>query len=156
MRRRHPRSTRTATLFPDTTRFRSTACAHRLDGVGGTRDGGLGELAGVRVAGRLAGDGAQAEALLRVEAGRLQTAVVEGQRFRLPVLEEQLPVVGTVHGIVPQGFEPVAVEAGPRVEKLVGGGEVCHQAGLRAAASSDERRVGKEGGSRGRTGGWTY
>src|SRR3546814_4364216 len=39
---------------------------------------------------------------------------------------------GTVHGIVHQGFEPVAVEAGTRVEKLVGGGEVCHQAGLRA------------------------
>src|SRR3546814_1248940 len=66
------------------------------------------------------------------DLGRLQTAVGEGQRFRLPVLEEQLPVVGTVHGIVHQGFEPVAVEAGTRVEKLVGGGEVCHQAGLRA------------------------
>src|SRR3546814_1770674 len=107
MIRRPPRSSRHVTLVPYTALFRA-------------------------VAGRLAGDGAQAEARLRVEAGRLQTAVVEGQRFRLPVLEEQLPVVGTVHGIVLQGFEPVAVEAGTRVEKLVGGGEVCHQAGLRA------------------------
>ena len=48
------------------------------------------------VAGSLAGDGAQAEALIRVEVRSLQPAVVEDQRFALAVFKVKFAVVGAV------------------------------------------------------------
>src|SRR4051812_45548108 len=47
-------------------------------------------------AGRFAGDGAQPEALVSAEVGRLQPAIVEHQRLALAVFEIKLAVVGAV------------------------------------------------------------
>src|SRR5690606_37245140 len=51
------------------------------------------------VAARLAGHRPQAEALVGVEIGGLELAVVEHQRFALADLEVKLAVVGAVDGI---------------------------------------------------------
>jgi hypothetical protein len=64
------------------------------------------------VAGRLAGDGAQAEALVGVEACRFQPAVVEDQPLRLGVFEVELAVVGAVEGLGDQAAGAFAVEPG--------------------------------------------
>ena len=69
------------------------AGSDRLHGVGGAADRRLGKPAGVGVAGGLARDGPQAEALGLIEAGAFEPAVVEGQGLRLAVFEEELAVV---------------------------------------------------------------
>jgi hypothetical protein len=98
----------------------------RAHGVGGTPDGLLGQLGGVGEPARLAGDRAQAEALCGVERGGLQPAVVERQRLALPVLQEQLAVIGTVQGAVDDPLNTVGVEAGAGEEQVVGGGAIGH------------------------------
>ena len=72
------------------------------------------------VAGHFAGDGAQPEALGRVETGALQPAVIENQALRLPVLEEKLAVVGAHQRVVDERVHPLPVEADPLEEELVG------------------------------------
>ena len=69
---------------------------HRRDGVGGAQQRGFREFAGMRIAGRLAGHGAQAESLVGLVVGRLQPAIVEHQRLALALLEIELAVVGAV------------------------------------------------------------
>ena len=91
----------------------------RLHRVGGAFDRRLGNLAGVGVAGRLAGNGAQAEALVGVETRRLQPAVVEHQALGLRVLEIKLAVVGALERVGDQPAGPFGVEPGP-VENGVG------------------------------------
>ncbi len=52
------------------------------------------KIACMRVADRFAGDGAKAETLLGIEASALEAAIVEHQRFRLRMLDEELAVIG--------------------------------------------------------------
>jgi hypothetical protein len=115
----------------------AVAAVHRGHRPGGALDRILGKLAGVGVAGRLARDGAQAEALHGVEAGASQAAVVVGETFGLPVFQEQLAVVGARQGFVHQGLEPLPVEPGAVEEDLVGGGHMAH-GGLRRGWRCDE------------------
>src|SRR3546814_8294174 len=56
-----------------------------------------------------------------------RSPVVEGEGLRPAVLEEQLAVVGAGQGSVHHRLQPAAVEARACVEKLVGGGEMCHR-----------------------------
>ena len=72
------------------------AALDRRDGIGGAQQRRFRKFARMRVAGRLAGDGAQAEALIGVEVGGLQPAVVEHQRFALAVFEIEFAVVGAI------------------------------------------------------------
>lgn len=51
------------------------------------------------IADRFAGNGAQAETLFGVEAAALEPAIVEGQRFRLRMLDEQFAVIGAGQGL---------------------------------------------------------
>ncbi len=79
------------------------------------------------VAGGLAGYRAQAEALGGVEAGALQPAVVEAERLRLVVFEEQLAIVGAGLRASPTTRSMrVAVEAGAGEEQLIGPGDIGH------------------------------
>jgi hypothetical protein len=64
------------------------------------------------VAGRLAGDGAQAEALAGVEAARLQPPVVEQQALRLRIFEEQLAVRSPVKGVRHDPRRGFAIKSG--------------------------------------------
>src|SRR5690606_23257319 len=96
----------------------------RLCGAG---DRFLRQLARMGVAGGLAGDRAQSEALARVEARALQSAVVVAERFRLAVFEEQLSVVGALQRLADAGLDAAPVKAGAREEQVVGQGEVGHE-----------------------------
>ena len=104
----------------------AVARVHRPNGFGGALDRGLGKLAGVGVAGRLARDRAQAETLGGVEAGAFQAAIVEAQTLGLTVLEEQLAVVGAGQRFVDQFLAARPVEPGTVEEQLLGGGDLGH------------------------------
>ena len=78
------------------------------------------------VARRLAGDGPQPEALVRIEAGGLEPTVVERQCLRLAVLQKKLAVVGFRQCILDDAFQFAAVQAGAGVEQLVGVGKMGH------------------------------
>src|SRR3546814_13796098 len=97
MRRRPPRSTRTDTLFPYTTLFRSALCAPRCaDRVGDGADGRAGYQAGVRLFGGAArlraqfleGDAAAAAGARR---DRLFPALLRRVPVRDPTLQSQDP-----------------------------------------------------------------
>ena len=75
------------------------------------RERGLGQLAGMGVARRLAGHGAQAEAARRVEGGGADAAVVERDALALAVFEEQLAILGAGQRLAQQAFGSVAVES---------------------------------------------
>ena len=68
----------------------------RLHGRAGPPDGFLAELRGVGVSRGLPGNRPQPEPLIGVEAGALDAAVVERDRFGLGVFQEQLAVIGAV------------------------------------------------------------
>ena len=110
----------------------------RTHGLGGAPDGGLAQLGGVGIAGRLVGDRAQAESLGGVVSGRLQPPVVEGKTLRLAVFEEKLPVIGPVERIVHDALHPVPVHSRLREKQLVVAG---HPAGLRLG-SPRQRYIG--------------
>jgi hypothetical protein len=69
------------------------AALYRRDGIGRAQQGGLRQFAGMGIADRLAGDRAQAKALIGVEIRRLQPAIVEHQRLGLAVFKEEFPVI---------------------------------------------------------------
>ena len=71
-------------------------------GLGGTPEGALGEFARMGEPDDLARHGAHAEALIGREIARLQPAIVEHERFLLPILQVQLAVVGTAQYISPE------------------------------------------------------
>ena len=79
------------------------------------------------VAGRLAGDGAQAESLGGVEAGGFQLPIVPAQRLALGVFKIELPIVGTVQGVLHDAFHAGAVHAGAVEEEIVGDGKRAHE-----------------------------
>ncbi|MGZ2439896.1 hypothetical protein ACVI55_002332 [Sinorhizobium medicae] len=70
------------------------ATRHLLHRVRSPLQGSERQLAGMRVADSLAGDGAQAEALVGVETAALQAAIVEGEHLRLRMFEEEFAVIG--------------------------------------------------------------
>ena len=63
------------------------------------------------IAGRLAGDRAQAEALRRIERGALDAAVVERDAFRLAVFEEQLAVIHAGQRLADERLDPARIHA---------------------------------------------
>ncbi len=81
---------------------------------------GFGQLAGMGVARRLAGHGAQAEAARRVEGRGADAAVVERDALALAVLQEQFAVVGAGQRFARQALRDVAVQFG---EEAVGDGQ---------------------------------
>ena len=97
---------------------------HRLHRIAGAADGGLGNLAGMGVALRFAGHRPQAEALVGVEARRLQPAVVEEQALGLGVLQVELAVVGAAERIGDRLAGGLAVKSGAveNAVRLVGHG----------------------------------
>ena len=101
------------------------ALAHVGGGVGGATEGAGVDLAGMSVAGLLAGHHAQAEAFGGVIAGRLQPAVVEDQHLALGALEEQFAVVGAVQRALQDGQRLGGVDLGG-VQDGRRGGERVH------------------------------
>ena len=84
-----------------------------------------GEFAGMGITHRFTGDGAKAEALIRIEASALEPAVVERERFCLRMLDEQFPVVGAGEGLGQNPLQAclVAIEQVQKVgihERLLG------------------------------------
>ncbi len=69
---------------------------------------------------RLAGNGAQPEALACVEARRAQAAVVEHEGLRLAELQEKLAVVGTGQGFGKQCLGALPVERAVAEEQIAG------------------------------------
>ena len=65
----------------------------------------------MRIAGGLVRDAAQTKTLVRVIGRRLQPPIVERQRFREPVFEEQLPIVSVGDRVFHQTFDAGSVEA---------------------------------------------
>ena len=90
-------------------------------GLGGPADRGLGDLAGVGVAGGLAGHHPQAEALGGVIGRRLQPAVVEDEGFALRPLDEQLAVVGARQGLAQDRRRP-GPGSTPEASRIEGAG----------------------------------
>ncbi len=83
------------------------------------------------IAGRLARDRAQPEALGRVERRAPEAAIVEGERFGLAIFEKQLAVVGAVERIIDNGLYPGSIHPGAGEEQLVGMGKIGHRRGPR-------------------------
>ena len=106
----------------------SVAAADRADRGGRPLERVLAKLAGVGVGRGLAGDRAQPEALVGVEARALEAAVVEGEALTLPVFEEELAVVGAVQRILDDPLRSRPVEPCAIEEDLVGGGISAHRA----------------------------
>ena len=99
----------------------------RLHGGGGALQRGVGQVAGMGIGVRLAGDRAQAEALGHVEAGAFQLAVVEGEGLGLVEFQEQLAVVAALEGVGDGALRPPAVEPGAIEEQVVGDGDGGHR-----------------------------
>ena len=104
----------------------AVAGAHRRYRIGGAADGILVQLGRMGVTGRLVGDGSEAEALSGVEAGALQTPVVEGQALGLAVFKVELPVVGAGKGIADDALDAPPVEAGTGEEQVVRRRQIAH------------------------------
>jgi hypothetical protein len=102
------------------------AAAHGLHSPDGAPDGFLRQVGGMGVALRLLGDRTQPEALGRVEAGVAEATVIEGQHFRLAVLQIQLAVVHPLQRLRYLPFGLRAVEPGAGEEQLVGLRKVGH------------------------------
>ena len=111
------------------------AAAHRLYRGCGPLDGRLGQLTGMGIAGRLADHRAQAKSLHGIETGRFHAAVVEGDSFRLTILQEQLAVIAARQRFFDDGLHPTSIEVGAIEEKLVGLGKVRHLELLRTMAA---------------------
>ncbi len=79
-------------------------------GFGGALDRFQRQLGGVGETDGLAGDDAEAEALVGAVGGRLQPAVVEQQGFRLALLDEDLAVVGALQRFAQDAAGAVQVE----------------------------------------------
>ena len=107
------------------------------------------------VARGLAGHGAQAEALGRVEARGPDAAVIERDHLALAVFQEQLAVIGAGQRPLQDAFRPRAVEIGEeqavgdrerRVERhgmaVSSGGERRQQPGFREAQDSGRAGAG--------------
>src|SRR5262245_4163025 len=77
----------------------------------------------MRIAGRLAGDGTQSKALIRVEVRCFQPAIVEDERLALAVLEIKLAVIGAIDRVCDDAANLV-----------VGDVELIDQAGHSASA----------------------
>jgi len=102
------------------------ATPHRTHRIRRPLDRGLRQFGAVGIAGGLAGDGTQAEALAGVKAGALQPAIVVDQAFRLPILQEQLAVIGAVQGVVDDALGPGAVEPRAGEKQILGDQRAGH------------------------------
>jgi hypothetical protein len=102
------------------------ALADGLDRLGGAVQGPLAELGGVGVALRLARDGAQPEALGGIVARALHAPVVEADRFREAVFQEELAVIRARQRLLDQPLGLVAVEARALEEQGIGLGKLAH------------------------------
>src|SRR5215468_8797027 len=104
----------------------------------------------MRIADRLAFDGAQSEALGGIEGRLLEPAVVEHQRLALPVLEIELAVVGTGKAVRETALNAGTIEVGAvdqGIERWVGG-EIGHERNigdLKRVCSPDGARSAKSG-----------
>ena len=106
----------------------AVAAADRADRGGRPLERVLAELAGMGVGRGLAGDRAQPETLMGVEARALEAAVVEGEALALAVFEEELAVVGAVQRVRDDPLRSRPVEACAIEEDLVGDGISAHRA----------------------------
>ena len=89
--------------------------------LGGAFDRGFTDLVRVREAGGLARDAAQAEALRGIEAGVLQTAIVEREGFGHAVLEIEFAIVAAGERLIDERLGAGRIEAGLGV-KMIGHG----------------------------------
>ncbi len=96
------------------------AALDRAHGVGGAFDRRLRHVGGMRIADRFVLDRAQPKTLRRIVGGLFQPAIVEHQRFGLPVFEKQLAVIGAFKPARNDFGETRPVEAGA-VDKRNGG-----------------------------------
>src|SRR6266498_2224484 len=80
------------------------------------------------IAGRFAGNGAEAETQRCVEPCRTDPAVVQADLLTLAVFQVQLPVVAACQRGCSRAFSRRAIEFGVRAleEQLIGGGERGH------------------------------
>jgi hypothetical protein len=105
----------------------------------------------MRIAGRLAGDGAQAEPLRRVERGALDAAIIERDALRLAVFEEQLAVVHPGKRLADDASRRGRIHAGSCEEQVVGYGKAGHRRTPRSrfwsSAEYGPPRRGAEGAS---------
>ena len=92
--------------------FAGIAALDRVHRVGGALDGRLRYVGGMRIADRLVLDRAQPKTLRRVVGGLLQPAIVEDQRFGLPVFEKQFAVIGAFKAARNDLAELRPIEAG--------------------------------------------
>ena len=102
--------------------IREDTLVARLDGlyrIRGALQRRFAELGRMPVAALLAGHGSEPEALRRVEVGVLQPTVVEAEALRLPVLEEELAVVGAIERIADEALDPDRIEPGAGEEEIV-------------------------------------
>ncbi len=120
------------------------AALDRANRVGGADQGGFREVGSMGVAHRLVLHRAQPETLGGVIGRLFQPAIVEGERFRLAVFEEQFAVVGTFEAARNDGFDAAAVEPGAVDEGSGGGG---HGGSVFALGPNIGRRVGHREGS---------
>ena len=101
---------------------------HRRDAARGAPQGRLGDLAGVRIPGGLAGHGTQAEAQGGVEPGAPDPAVIQADLLAFAIFQIKLAVVTAGQRLAERRLGRGAVEGGiGSLEKqLVGGGERGH------------------------------
>ena len=83
---------------------------HRRHAARGTPQGGLGQLAGVCVAGRLAGHGPQAKAQRGVEPGTADPAVIQADLLAFAIFQIKLAVVAAGQRLAERGLGCGAVE----------------------------------------------
>ena len=83
-----------------------------LHGVRGAADRRLGNVARMGIARRLAGDGAEPETLIGVEARRLEPAIVEDQALGLRIFEVELAVVGALERLGDCDARSLLIEPG--------------------------------------------
>src|SRR5947209_452781 len=88
----------------------------------------LGDFAGMCVAGRLAGDGAQPEAQAGVKIRGTDMAVVEADRLAFSILQEQFAVVAALQRLLDDGGGGGLIQSGigPLEEQLVSGCDGAH------------------------------
>jgi hypothetical protein len=80
----------------------------------------------MRIAMRLAGNGAKSESAGLVVAGALQPPVVNHQHFGMPHFQKQLAIIGIDKGVADNGLGRIAVERAAAEEDVIGGLEMVH------------------------------
>jgi len=120
----------------------------RIAGFGGRNrarralDGAMAQVGRMRIGGRFARNGAQAEALRGVERSAFELAVVEGQALGLAVFEIKLAVVHAGKGRFGLRLGPREVEIAVCEKQRVGAGKMAHGRGQAPKDGGTQKNVG--------------